>query len=241
MRKTMSEQPIRAKILAAAADVLKTLPLMGKLMINTKSGGATHERIGVVEQVEVRDGWIYFTGDEHHSRIELTAIASLIADRSSVMQEKVYPRIDLLAADETVIGSVIGFEGAEPFDKALHGFEFTALEPKEKEQGATETLEVGEDDPGLAPFAKAQRNNADVRIAIDLPSFKQEWRGQMPEPRLSRGFINVMKPDFHLHLKAGNVTSWRADEQGEDLVFYALNKENEETGLIVSGKKEAFQ
>ncbi|NKB84322.1 hypothetical protein HED51_18370 [Ochrobactrum grignonense] len=44
-----------------------------------------------MEQVEVRDGWIYFSGSEHHSRIDLSAIASLIADRSSVMQEKVYP------------------------------------------------------------------------------------------------------------------------------------------------------
>ena len=33
----MSEQPIRVKLLADAADVLKTLPAMGKLMINSKS------------------------------------------------------------------------------------------------------------------------------------------------------------------------------------------------------------
>lgn len=80
----MSEQPIRVKLLADAADVLKTLPSMGKLMINSKSGGATHERIGVVEQVEVRDGWIYFSGSEHHSRIDLSAIASLLRQLSAI-------------------------------------------------------------------------------------------------------------------------------------------------------------
>lgn len=237
----MSEQPIRVKLLADAADVLKSLPAMGKLMINSKSGGATHERIGVVEQVEVRDGWIYFSGSEHHSRIDLSAIASLIADRSSVMQEKVYPRIDLLASDDSVIGSVIGFEGAEPFDKALDSFEFATLEPKIKEQGGMDKQEVGEDDPGLAPFAAAQRNKAEIRIALELPAFKQEWSGEMPEVRPSRGFINVMKPDFHLHLKAGHVASWREVKEGDERRFYALNETGDETGLVVSGAKDAFQ
>ncbi|TCQ75722.1 putative heme degradation protein [Ochrobactrum sp. BH3] len=237
----MSEQLTRAKLLADPADVLKTLPTMGKLMINSKSGGATHERIGVVEQVEVRDGWVHFSGAEHNSRIDLNAIASLIVDRSSVMQEKVYPRIDLLASDDSVIGSVIGFEGAEPFDKALDSFEFATLEPKAKEQGGMDKQEVGEDDPGLAPFAAAQRNKAEIRIALELPAFKQEWSGEMPEVRPSRGFINVMKPDFHLHLKAGHVASWREVGTDDAFTFYALNEEGEETGLNVSGNKNAFQ
>lgn len=237
----MSEQPIRAKLLAAPADVLKTLPAMGKLMINSKSCGATHERIGVVERVEVRDGWVHFSGPEHHSRIDLNAIASMIVDRSSIMQEKAYPRIDLLASDESVIGSVIGFDGAEPFDKALDSFGFATLEPKAKDQSTMEKQEVGEDDPGLTPFAAAQRNKAEIRIALELPAFKQEWSGEMPEVRPSRGFINVMKPDFHLHLKAGHVASWREIRKGDDLTFYALNEAGDETGLIVSGNKEAFQ
>lgn len=236
----MSDQPTRVKLLADAADVLKTLPLMGKLMINSKSGGATHERIGVVEQVDVRDGWIYFSGAEHHSRIDLSAIASLIADRSSVMQEKVYPRIDLLAADESVIGSVIGFEGAQPFDKALVGFAFTQLEATNKDRVASDAVEIGDDEPGLKPFAAAQRNKAEVRIALDLPAFKQEWSGEMPDVRASRGFINVMKPDFHLHLKAGHVASWRKVEAGDEHRFFALDEAGQETGLVVSGKKEAF-
>lgn len=237
----MSQQPIRVKLLADAGTVLATLPAMGKLMINTKSGGATHERIGVVEKVEIEGDWLYFSGVQHHSRIDLSAIKALIVDRSSIMQEKVYPRIDLLADDDSVIGSVIGFEGAEPFDKALESFDFTALQPKEKESRAQDVLEVGEDDPGLQPFKAAQRNMAEVRIAIDLPSFKQEWTGEMPEVRPSRGFINVMKPDFHLHLKAGHVASWRETAEGDDVAFYALNEAGEQTGLIVAGKKADFQ
>ncbi|MFD1198230.1 hypothetical protein ACFQ3K_07875 [Brucella gallinifaecis] len=237
----MSEQPTRVKLLADAADILKTLPAMGKLMINSKSGGATHERIGVVKTVEVRDGWIYFSGDEHHSRIDLSAIVSLIADRSSIMQDKVYPRIDLIAEDESVIGSVIGFDGAEPFDQALKEFAFSQLPPKDKNRGNSEAVEIGDDEPGLKPFVAAQRNKAQVRIALDLPAFKQEWSGEMPEVRPSRGFINVMKPDFHLHLKAGHVASWREAEEGNEHRFYALDASGQETGLVISANKEAFQ
>jgi len=237
----MGEQPIRVKLLADAADVLKTLPSMGRLMINSKSGGATHERIGLVEWVEIHDNWIYFSGSEHQSRVHLSAIASLIADRSSVMQEKVYPRIDLRAEDESVIGSVIGFEGAEPFNRALNGFAFSILSPKEKDRGAGEAHDISDDEPGLMPFAVAQRNKAEVRITLDLPAFKQEWSGEMPEVRSSRGFINVMKPDFHLHLKAGHVVSWHEIEEEGEYYFSALDATGHKTGLTVSGKKDAFR
>lgn len=236
----MKEQHTRVKLLAEAKDVLTTLPKMGSLMINAKCGGATHERIGVVEHVEIRDGWIYFSGAQHHSCIDLAAIASLVADRSSVMQDKVYPRLDLLAGDDRVIGSVIGFDGLVPFDQALADFAVTALPGKDKDQPAGEALEVGEDEPGLKPFASAQRNKAKLRIALDLPAFKQEWSGEMPQLRLSRGFINVMQPDFHLHLKAGQVTSWDESEEKDGYYFYARNEKGQQTGLVVSGTKEAF-
>lgn len=236
----MTEQVIRAKLTADPAEVLKTLPAIGKLMINSKNGGATHERIGTVQEVHIDNGWIFFSGSEHHSKIELKAIHSMIVDRSSVMQEKVYPRIDLLGITGDTIGSVIGFEGAEPFDAALSPFAYEALEPNNEPRSMSEQVEVQEDDPALKPFAAAQRNKATVRIALERPSFSQEWTGEMPDIRNSRGFINVMKPDFHLHLKVGHVMDWRGEEKGDQLHFYALDAEGQPTGLVISGEKEAF-
>lgn len=237
----MTEQQTRVKLLADGEDVLKTLPQMGKLMINSKNGGATHERIGVVETVKVDGGWIYFSGAHHHSCIDLSAIAALVVDRSSVMQGNVYPRLDLMAQDGHVIGSVIGFDGVEPFDLALKGFAFSALPAKTKEQTTGEALEIADGDPGLKPFAAAWRNKAQVRIALDLPAFKQEWSGEIPQTRLSRGFINLMQPDFHLHLKGGHVASWLKLEKANEELFYALNENGEKTGLVVSGSKGSFQ
>ncbi|MFK4825954.1 hypothetical protein ACI0FM_14375 [Paenochrobactrum sp. BZR 588] len=236
----MTEQPIRAKLLANPADVLKTLPQIGKLMINSKNGGATHERIGVVQNVIIDGNWIFFTGDEHNSKIALNAIHTMIADRSSIMQEKVYPRIDLLAEDDEVIGSVIGFGGAEPFDAALASFALEELAPKTDSRSMGDQVEVGDSDPALKPFAAAQRNKGTVRIALERPTFQQEWTGEMPDIRNSRGFINVMKPDFHLHLKVGHVMDWRIEEKDGQLHYYALDADGQSTGLVVSGTKEAF-
>jgi hypothetical protein len=50
-----------------------------------------------------------------------------------------------------------------------------------------------------------------------------------------------MKPDFHLHLKAGHVASWHEVEEGDEYRFYALNETGQQTGLVVSGKKDAFR
>ena len=108
-------------------------------------------------------------------------------------------------------------------------------------RGTGEAPEVGDEEPGLKPCGAAPRNQAGVRIGLDLPAFKQEWSGEMPDVRPSRGFINVMKPDFHLHLKAGHVASWHEVEEGDEYRFYALNEAGQQTGLVVSGKKDAFR
>jgi len=44
------------------------------------------------------------------------------------------------------------------------------------------------------------------------------------------GFINIMRGDFHLHLKSGAVAEWR-ETAGERL---ALSAEGEEIGLYLA-------
>lgn len=233
----------RERLNAKPEDVLKRLPEMGRLMINSKHLGATHERIGTVEKVTVEDGWIHFSSNEHASRIELAAISALVVDRTSVMQGKVYPRIDLQNSAADVIGSVIGFEGGEAFDSVLEQFGAgKALEVATPEsKPATERKEIADDDQGLVPFKAAERNGATVRIELRLPSFVQHWQGAIPTVKPSMGFINVMQPDFHLHLKGESVASWTRENKDGHSHFHALNTEGEALGLIVSGPEDGFQ
>lgn len=219
--------------------LLQKLPEIGKLMVNSKNLGATHERIGTVERVYFANGRIAITGAEHHSSLDPFAVTQIIIDRTSVMRDKCYPRIDMLDKDDEVVASVIGFGGIEPFDAALAEFGAgTALEEKIKDETATERKEIREDDGGLEPFKKAEADKANIRIELVLPHFHQQWQGAMPAVKPSMGFINVMVGDFHLHLKVDSVSSWQQQETHEGTSYAAYNAAQKPLGLVVTLLKQ---
>ncbi|GAA2836801.1 putative heme degradation protein [Aminobacter aminovorans] len=232
----------RERLDVTPAALLARLPAIGRVMINSERRGATHERIGSVEKVRIEDGWLVCEGAEHDSRIELAAIATVIVDRTSVMREKSYPRIELRGADGESIANVTGFEGLDPFDAVLAAFpQGTDLPVEERKgNGLDERKELDADDAGLAPFAAAERSGGRVRIEFSRTSFWQAWEGDMPAVKPVMGYVNVMRPDFHLHLKGGSVGGWRREDGTDQLRFVALAADGAETGLTVSGAPASF-
>ncbi|WP_439501243.1 hypothetical protein [Aminobacter ciceronei] len=232
----------RERLDVAPAALLARLPAIGRVIINSERRGATHERIGSVEKVRIEDGWLVCEGAEHDSRIELAAIATVIVDRTSVMREKSYPRIELRGADGESIANVTGFEGLDPLDAVLAAFpQGTELPVEERKgNGLDERKELEADDAGLEPFAAAERNGGRVRIEFSRPSFWQAWEGDMPVVKPVMGYVNVMRPDFHLHLKGGSVGGWRREDNAGEARFVALTAEGAETGLTVSGAPASF-
>lgn len=188
-------------------ELLSRLPFIGRVMINAEHAGATHERIGKIERVRVDGGWLVCEGTEHNSRVEIAAIDTVIVDRTSVMREKSYPRIELRDRDGKSICNVTGFDGLEPFDAILAEFPRGQEEPLKDRPGQAERKELEDNDPGLAPFAAAERNNARIRVELGLPSFWQVWEGDMPAVKPVMGYVNIILPDFHLHLKGGGRSS----------------------------------
>lgn len=232
----------RERLSADPAAVIKALPNMGRLMINTRQGGATHERMGVVETVTEDNGWLVCSGAEHASRIEAGAITAMIVDRTSIMGGQCYPRIDFMRDADTVLCSVIGFAGIEPFDAVVTQFgPGEALEIAERTPpGGNAAAETDPNDPGTVPFQAALASAEPVTVRITRPGFTQDWTGVVEKVSPSRGFINVMRTDFHLHLRAGAVASWRQDEDGKGAIMVALNADGEPTGLTVHGPIAAF-
>jgi len=221
----------RERLRADPASVLAVLPAMGKLMITASHLGATHERIGVVQSVAVDNGWIVNGGAEHESRVDGSAVAEMIVDRTGGMGDKIFPRIDFLARDGGTLFSVVGFEGLEPFDAALAPLGAgEPVEPKPDEPRG-ERAEVEAGDPGGEPFEAALASGTDVVVAFRRPGFEQVWRGKVEAIKPAMGFINIMRPDFHLHLKAGAVARWRG--QGTELA--AENGDGADLGLVVIG------
>lgn len=237
---TNPQIPDRAA-LASASATLERLPHMGSVMINTRQGGATHERMGEVEEVTIRDGCVHIRGAAHASDIDLAEIAEAVVDRTGKMGDKVLPRIDFSdAAGETVF-SVIGMAGIEPFDAGLETLAMTPLDLSEAApRGPREEVEILPTDPGFAVLETARTSGAAIAIEISRPGFRQVWSGAVEAVRPAMGFINVMRPDFHLHLRAGAVAGWRRErgEGRERLV--ALDDKGDETGLSIEGDPGAW-
>ena len=188
-------------------SIIRSLPAMGNLMITAKRNGATHERIGTIETVTIDDGWLVCGGAAHNSRIDPTVITSVIVDRTSIIQDKVYPRIDFRRGEE-VLFSVVGFAGLEPFDAALKEFGPGQPLPEDPKEPRAKRDEATLDDACALPLQAALEAGTTVTIGFWRKGFEQEWTGVIETVKPSMGFINVMRPDFHLHLLGGAVAGW---------------------------------
>ncbi|MEH0069106.1 ChuX/HutX family heme-like substrate-binding protein [Pannonibacter sp. Pt2-lr] len=142
----MSEEIKRHRLDAAPAAVLALLPEMDRLMVIVRSGGSLHERIGPVERVVREKDLLRIEGACHDSEIRLPLIKAVDFDTSSVMKDKVYPRLDFLGSDGEVLFSVTGMEGEAPFAAALAAFpRLPSLRPEHPGTPAgPETTEEGD-------------------------------------------------------------------------------------------------
>lgn len=217
------------------ATVLKTLPDMGKVMVIARTErGVTHERIGPVETVVEAAGGIRLSGVCHDSVVDPSAIVKMHIDRSSVMRDKVFPSLKFSDAAGEVMFSIVGMEGTEPMDQALSGF---TSRPQEEvkvnrvgpviDRGTAP--EIPDTDAAMVLFNQLATLGDEATITAQTPSLTQVWRGQIESVKPAMGFVNVMTADFHLHLKAGGIASWK-EEPGQRI---ALDAEGLPCGLTV--------
>ena len=237
-----SETNPREKLTQAPAEILKSLPAMGRVMLSTRSGGATHERMGAVEAVAIEGNEARLSGAFHDSRIDLGVVTRIVADRTSKMRERVLPRLECQDASGATLFSLIGLDGLEPFDKALEAFGAgEPLEPVTRDApGAGGAADVPEDDLGARSFAAILASGEAIAIDIEHPGLFQHWEAVLPEPKPAMGFVNIMQSDFHLHLKAGAVTGWERQENGGTVTLHALDTEGRRFGLVLKGPAAAF-
>ncbi len=221
-------------LLEAPADVIHRLPRIGRLMIINSREGVTHERIGLLEDITAEQKWLACTGGAHDCRIHLPSIAKMVIDTSSVMAEKAYPRIDFYDADARAMFSVVSFEGLDPFLAAIDGFKTEAYLDARSPFEIKERNEASPDDPGMAPLNAALASAATVAISIARPGFTQRWRGTIEKLVPSMGFINVMVPDFHFHLRAGAVGYWKTASDEDGITLDAYDPNGVSLGLTLS-------
>ncbi len=235
---TTETRPARA-LLPDAASMLARLPRMGSVMVNTRCRGATHERMGVVDDVVSVDGMLHFRSAAHDSEIDPSVVGSVIVDRTGRMKDVALPRVDFLDHAGAVIFSVIGMDGSAPFEAGLDGLVETPI-LDDVEKPARERAALADGDPGAQLFEAAMKSGETVTIEQSRPGFTQRWTGVIEQVSPAMGFINVMRPDFHLHLRGGAVASWRAEPAKAGRRLSALGPDGEATGLSITGPEAAF-
>ncbi len=227
---TQNPTPVLMVIDAQPDDILLKLPELGSLMIIGKARGATHERIGAVNEVTRKAERLACTGQFHDSLLEHGSVRSIQLNASRLIQSKAYPRMEFQDGDGETLFAVVGFEGAEIFEQKLGHFPCTELGPAEA-LPFPKRAEVAEDDIGSLPLKAALKSQQPISIKFETPTFRQGWTGIVERVNPGMGFINVTRDDFHLHLLGGTVGSWGESLEGDRAVLVALDHQGAETGL----------
>ncbi|MGD9846073.1 MAG: ChuX/HutX family heme-like substrate-binding protein [Variibacter sp.] len=231
---------LRQRLTASPEEILQRLPQAGRVMIIANDRGVTHERIGTVESVEVTNGEVRCRGKEHDSVIVLSPIAAAIADRSGRMKDKVLPRLNFQDANAKTIFSIVGMDGLEPFDRAFAAFSGASLDADEPRHGEPAT--VSDDDPAAAPLQKANESQAEIAVTMQTAAFRQRWQGAAPAIKLAMGFVNIITPDFHLHVRGGAVARWASEDLADGKVkLSAIGQDGQALGLVLTGPAAALR
>ncbi len=230
---------IRETLACSVTAAVEATRGMGRVMLSVSDKGATHERIGVVDTVTVEPDAVALSGSAHDSRIDLKVIRGVVADRSAKMKDRVLPRLEFQDAGGTTLFSIIGLDGIEPFDTALESIGAGSPLP-EKERpappaGGNPPAEIDPEDIGAKPLHAAKDSGTTIGVVYRGNGLEQRWTGTVAEVRPAMGFINIIQPDFHLHLKAGAVARWRSEAAGDGVALHAEDAEGQPLGLILTG------
>jgi hypothetical protein len=220
--------PKRFLLEASLEEVAAMLPAIGRAMVGISGGGTTHERIGVIAAAPCTAETLRIEGEQHDSELALARVVRVIGDRSSTMRGKSYPRFEFKDAADVTLMSVTAMDGAELYDEAVRAHVGAVLEsPPRPELPPTE--QQPEADAGNAALEALRDSGGQVEIGFGEAGARQVWRGQVEEVKGVMGYANIIRPDFHLHLRGGSVTGFRRTEAG----LAALDAQGAETGLVL--------
>lgn len=218
---------LTGRFLGDVQEVTARLPGLGRAMVILRAGGATHERIGRIERVEADGAWILLGGAQHDSRLHAGAVAEIRFDRSSGMKDKILPRLNFLDAEGASIFAVVSLSGLGEFDASFSDLAFEDLPAEAPAEIIPKGAALSDDDAAYPLLREAQENAWLVDLRLDLAEVAQNWRGTIAEIKPAMGFLNIMTPDFHLHLQGGSLGSWRQ----EGAIWHALGTDGQPFGL----------
>lgn len=204
----MTDLPGRCFLTGDPAAVLSRLSAAGRVMAVLSGPGVLLERIGPLDAVVAREGWLEFRAAAHTARVRREALAALVFDRTPRMRDKPLPRVELQGADQAALMTLHGLDGGEGFDAALGPVAGGAAPPRILPPGEAE----GAASPEAARMLAALRAlEAPLRVSLRTAAVTQHYEGLLPESRAMGGHQNLIQADFHLHLADSAVARWRQE------------------------------
>lgn len=238
----ISSKHRREILLGSVADAVATVTAMGRVMLSAAAGGVIHERMGPVAGVAEADGRLILSGEMHDAAIDLGVIVRVVADRTGRMKDRILPRLELQDEAGATAFSLIGLDGIESFDAALDrlgpGEALPAKPPREAPTSASAPPETA--DAGARLLDSVRAAGLPISVRFRLNGLEQGWTGVIAEVKPAMGFLNILQPDFHLHLKDHAVVAWRRSPAGEGLAMHAEAADGTPLGLVFSGPSAAF-
>ncbi|MBN9063210.1 MAG: hypothetical protein J0H41_12290 [Rhizobiales bacterium] len=229
------ESSARERLSCTVEDALRAATAMGRVMLTANAQGATHERIGAIEAVSSEGHALRLSGAAHDAAIDPATIESVVADRTGRMKDKALPRLEFLGADGAALFSLICLDGLEPFDAAMKPLGAGAALPEKEKPAPGEPATLADDDQGAAPFTRAAASGEPLTISLRRDGLVQRWTGVVQVVKPAMGFINIITPDFHLHLRGGAVAGWTRVGNDRDATLHAVNGDGGAIGLELSG------
>jgi hypothetical protein len=154
------------------------------------------------------------------------------------MKDRVLPKLEFQNAGEETLFTVVSLDNGDKFDTGFASFAGVAVAVPDKQ--SAEASQLSSDDPAFQPLRAAIEAGIEIEIQMRRPGLDQRWRGMVPAINPAMGFINLIAADFHLHLRAGTVASWRRAELDDDVELAAIGKGGEPLGLVLVGPAQAF-
>jgi putative heme degradation protein len=205
--------------------VLGRVTGIGSALIGIRAGGALLEGIGTVESVTEEAGDIVLRGPGRETRIAVDAIAGIVTDQMAMAT--VMPFIELFDADGNALAKITALDGLERFDAALDGIARTPLDAAPPAPRPA----PGDDAPADGPLKAAEAAGKPVTLAARKAGISHAWTGTISGVSFGRGFLNVIQPDMHLHVRAGAIADWHEGPEG---TFSALDADGTAIGLTLT-------
>jgi hypothetical protein len=241
---------------ASVTEILDRIPRMGRVMVSASADSVTHELIAPVDQVlhHEQGSTTFQRASKDVSQVMSGAVHRVVVDRSSVMRDKHYPRLSFEAADGRPLFAVVGFEGLEPFDAALEGIvEARAAKAEAPAAPVAEAPALPDPRRIADALTLAATSDADFTVGYETKGgLLQFWTGKIAELKPAMGFINIIQPAFHLHVKDGAIGWWQplplkvsAEDMGRPpsgrMRLAAFRPDGAMTALTLYGPADLFE